>query len=44
VLAEGDSNSIRQACQQIVDEAQAEADLAPAPDPATALLHVYGDA
>jgi 2-oxoisovalerate dehydrogenase E1 component alpha subunit len=44
VLAEGDGGSIRKECQLIVDQAQEEADRAPAPDPATALLHVYGDA
>ncbi|HEY6538463.1 MAG TPA: thiamine pyrophosphate-dependent dehydrogenase E1 component subunit alpha [Candidatus Dormibacteraeota bacterium] len=42
ILAEGDADAIRQECQQLIDEAQEEADRAPAPAPETALDHVYG--
>lgn len=44
ILAEGDADQIRQECQALIDEAQAEADQAPVPDPKTALQHVYGEA
>ncbi|HVB14176.1 MAG TPA: thiamine pyrophosphate-dependent dehydrogenase E1 component subunit alpha [Candidatus Dormibacteraeota bacterium] len=44
ILADGDAEQIRQECQKLIDEAQEEADQAPAPDPKTALLHVYGEA
>jgi 2-oxoisovalerate dehydrogenase E1 component alpha subunit len=42
ILADGDADQIRLECQQQIDKAQAEAEQAPVPDPATALLHVYG--
>ncbi|MHB1525313.1 MAG: thiamine pyrophosphate-dependent dehydrogenase E1 component subunit alpha [Candidatus Dormibacteria bacterium] len=44
VLAEGAAAAIRTDCQRVIEAAQEEADLAPVPDPATALLHVYGEA
>lgn len=44
ILSEGDADRIRQECQELIDQAQEEADQAPAPDPATALQYVYGDA
>jgi 2-oxoisovalerate dehydrogenase E1 component alpha subunit len=44
ILAEGDADQIRQECQSLIDEAQEEADRAPAPDPTTALRYVYGEA
>ncbi|MHB1501650.1 MAG: thiamine pyrophosphate-dependent dehydrogenase E1 component subunit alpha [Candidatus Dormibacteria bacterium] len=44
VLGDGDADEIRQECQRLIETAQAEADSAPVPDPATALLHVYGEA
>ncbi|MGH7667809.1 MAG: thiamine pyrophosphate-dependent dehydrogenase E1 component subunit alpha [Candidatus Dormibacteria bacterium] len=43
ILADGEAEQIREECQRLIDRAQGEADGAPAPDPATALLHVYGD-
>ncbi|MGH7608487.1 MAG: thiamine pyrophosphate-dependent dehydrogenase E1 component subunit alpha [Candidatus Dormibacteria bacterium] len=43
VLAEGAAEQIQQECLALIDQAQEEADRAPAPDPATALEHVYGD-
>jgi 2-oxoisovalerate dehydrogenase E1 component alpha subunit len=44
ILADGEADQIRQECQSLIDEAQAEADQAPAPDPDTALRYVYGEA
>jgi 2-oxoisovalerate dehydrogenase E1 component alpha subunit len=44
ILADGEAEQIRQECQSLIDEAQAEADQAPAPDPDTALRYVYGEA
>jgi len=44
VLTEADADLIRADCQRVIEAAQEEADQAPAPDPATALLHVYGEA
>lgn len=41
VLAEGDAETIRKECQRVIEAAQAEADAAAPPDPATALRHVY---
>ena len=41
VLAEGDADTIRKDCQRVIEAAQAEADAAAPPDPATALRHVY---
>ena len=43
-LQEGEADEIRQECQRLIDAAQQEADRAAPPDPATALLHVYGEA
>ncbi len=37
------ADAIRSACRDEVDLAQAEAEAAPVPDPATALAHVYGE-
>jgi 2-oxoisovalerate dehydrogenase E1 component alpha subunit len=42
-LSQGQAEQIRAECQLLIDEAQEEADRAPAPDPATALDHVYQD-
>ncbi|MGA9920543.1 MAG: thiamine pyrophosphate-dependent dehydrogenase E1 component subunit alpha [Candidatus Dormiibacterota bacterium] len=44
ILAEGEADQIRLECQSLIDQAQDEADQAPAPDPSTALQHVYGEA
>jgi 2-oxoisovalerate dehydrogenase E1 component alpha subunit len=44
ILADGEAEQMRQECQKVIDAAQAEADQAPAPDPASALDHVYGEA
>jgi len=44
VLTEAGADLIRADCQRVIEAAQEEADQAPAPDPATALLHVYGEA
>ncbi len=41
VLGDGDAEAIREDCQRLIDAAQAEAEAAPVPDPATASLHVY---
>lgn len=41
VLGDGDADAIREDCQRLIDAAQAEAEAAPVPDPATASLHVY---
>ena len=41
VLSEGDADIVRQDCQRVIEAAQAEADAAAPPDPATALRHVY---
>ena len=41
VLSEGDADTIRKDCQRVIEAAQAEADAAAPPDPATALRHVY---
>jgi 2-oxoisovalerate dehydrogenase E1 component alpha subunit len=41
VLSEGDADTIRKECQRVIEAAQAEADAAAPPDPATALRHVY---
>ena len=43
-LTEGDAAEIRAECQRLIESAQEEAELAPGPDPSTALLHVYGEA
>jgi 2-oxoisovalerate dehydrogenase E1 component alpha subunit len=43
ILADGDADQIRQECQRLIDKAQEEAEQAPVPDPASALLYVYGD-
>ena len=40
----GEADEIRQECQRLIDAAQQEADRAAPPGPATALLHVYGEA
>ena len=44
VLSEGEAAAVRAECQRMIEAAQEEADLAPVPDPATALLHVYQEA
>lgn len=44
ILADGEADQMRQECQKVIDAAQAEADQAPAPDPASALDYVYGEA
>jgi 2-oxoisovalerate dehydrogenase E1 component alpha subunit len=44
ILADGEADQMRQECQRVIDAAQAEADQAPAPDPASALDYVYGEA
>ncbi|MGH7640070.1 MAG: thiamine pyrophosphate-dependent dehydrogenase E1 component subunit alpha [Candidatus Dormibacteria bacterium] len=44
VLAQGEADQLRKECQQLIDQAQQEADDAPVPNPETALQHVYGDA
>ena len=41
VLSQGDADTIRKDCQRVIEAAQAEADAAAPPDPATALRHVY---
>lgn len=43
ILAEGEADQIRQECQRVIDQAQEEADQAPAPAAGTALDHVYGE-
>ncbi|HVB14053.1 MAG TPA: thiamine pyrophosphate-dependent dehydrogenase E1 component subunit alpha [Candidatus Dormibacteraeota bacterium] len=43
ILTDGEADQIRQECQKLIDEAQEEADQAPAPDPSTALQYVYGE-
>ena len=40
-LPEGDADTVRKDCQRVIEAAQAEADAASPPDPATALRHVY---
>ena len=40
-LSEGDADTVRKDCQRVIEAAQAEADAASPPDPATALRHVY---
>jgi 2-oxoisovalerate dehydrogenase E1 component alpha subunit len=44
VLTQADADLIRADCQRVIEAPQEEADQAPVPDPATALLHVYGEA
>jgi 2-oxoisovalerate dehydrogenase E1 component alpha subunit len=44
ILADGEADQMRQECQKVIDAAQAEADQDPAPDPASALDYVYGEA
>jgi 2-oxoisovalerate dehydrogenase E1 component alpha subunit len=43
ILSPEEAEQIRAECQRLIDEAQEEADHAPAPDPATAFDHVYQD-
>jgi 2-oxoisovalerate dehydrogenase E1 component alpha subunit len=43
ILTPAEADQLRQECQSVIDEAQEEADQAPVPDPASALLHVYGE-
>ncbi|HUY10535.1 MAG TPA: thiamine pyrophosphate-dependent dehydrogenase E1 component subunit alpha [Candidatus Dormibacteraeota bacterium] len=43
ILTEGEADQIRQECQILIDRAQDEADQAPAPEPESALQHVYGE-
>ncbi len=43
VLDQAGAEAIREACREEIDLAQAEAEAAPPPDPATAFDHVYGE-
>jgi 2-oxoisovalerate dehydrogenase E1 component alpha subunit len=43
ILADGEADQMRQACQKVIDAAQEEADRALTPDPASALDYVYGE-
>ncbi|HUY56818.1 MAG TPA: thiamine pyrophosphate-dependent dehydrogenase E1 component subunit alpha [Candidatus Micrarchaeaceae archaeon] len=43
ILADGEADQIRQECQGLIDQAQKEADLAPVPEPGSALRYVYGE-